>query len=258
MIRSVTVIGAGNVATHLVKGLYRQGFRIQQVMATTDETARTLADQVNAEPVCRWNQLKTEADLYLVTTPDRVIWDVSHFWSTSTGIVAHTAGSVPLKALEGSGPSTAVLYPLQTFTKSRTLDLSKVPFFIEASDVQASQSLKALTEEMGWPAQHLSSEQRQHLHLAAILTNNFVNYLLGLAANQMNQQSLSWELLDPLLQETLSKAFALGPERAQTGPAMRGDNEIMEQHKLLLENSYERAVYDSLAKAIYHHYHSND
>ena len=45
----IVFIGAGNLATNLAKALYHKGFRIVQVYSRTMESARTLAEKVEAE-----------------------------------------------------------------------------------------------------------------------------------------------------------------------------------------------------------------
>mgnify|MGYP002801043436 CR=1 FL=1 len=45
----IVLIGAGNLATNLAKALYRKGFRIVQVYSRTEESARELAQKVEAE-----------------------------------------------------------------------------------------------------------------------------------------------------------------------------------------------------------------
>ena len=255
MIQTITAIGAGNVGMHLFKALYNAGYDIRQVIANREASANALAEMVEAEPVENWHKLDEESDLYIVTTPDATIEKLRDYWSTRKGLVTHTAGSVSMEALRGMAPSIGVLYPLQTFSKDRPLDLSNVPFFHEGSDEKSDQAIQSVIKALGAPAYPMTSEKREHLHLAAILTNNFTNYLLGIAGEQLQEQGLDFKLLDPLIEETIAKAMDLGPEAAQTGPAKRGDIATLEHHKQLLTNEDHKAVYEIMSSAIYRHFH---
>lgn len=255
MIHTVTAIGAGNVGSHLIQGLYNSGFKIRQVLANRQESAATLAKAVEAEPIVEWNSLDQQSDLYVLAIPDSLIPDIQAYWQAADSLVVHTAGSVGLNALAGIAPSIGVLYPLQTFTQGRSINLQTVPFFIEGSDDFSTDELFSLTRYAGWPAYYLSSESRQYLHLAAILTNNFTTYLFRMAGDQLNAHGLSFEMLTPLIEETVSKAKEIGPEGAQTGPARRGDTDTINHHNKLLKNEDEKAVYEILSRAIYRHFH---
>jgi predicted short-subunit dehydrogenase-like oxidoreductase (DUF2520 family) len=256
MIQTISAIGAGNVATHLIPDLYRSGFVIRQILANRKASAEALANQVRAEPVTTWSALDQQSDLYLVATPDRLIPEISNYWHTGQGIVVHTAGGVRLEALEGVAPAIGVCYPLQTFDRTRDLNLQEVPFFLEARTAETLKALQGLAERAGWPWQVMGSDQRQHLHLAAILTNNFTTYLFRMAADQLQQQGLSFEQLQPLIRETIDKALGQGPEAAQTGPAKRGDTQTIAHHQSLLNNPDEQQVYELLSQTIYRYFNA--
>jgi predicted short-subunit dehydrogenase-like oxidoreductase (DUF2520 family) len=76
----------------------------------------------------------------------------------------------------------------------------------------------------------IGSEERKALHVAAVFASNFTNHMLTLSKKILEQNSLSFDLLKPLILETLNKSLSVGPENAQTGPASRGDLEIMDKH----------------------------
>ena len=59
--------------------------------------------------------------------------------------------------------------------------------------------------------------------------------------------------MKPLLEETLRKACSNGPERSQTGPAVRGDREIIASHEAMLDG--ERLdIYETVSNAILKRY----
>lgn len=256
MIQTISAIGAGNVATHLITHLYRSGFVIRQVLANRKASAESLADQVEAKPITKWSELDQRSDLYLVATPDRMIPEIANYWQTSQGIVVHTAGGVRMEALEGVAPAIGVCYPLQTFDRTRELNLQEVPFFLEARTAETLKLLQDFAEHARWPWQVMRSDRRQHLHLAAILTNNFTTYLFKIAADQLQQQGLSFDQLQPLIRETIDKALSQGPEAAQTGPAKRGDTQTIAHHQSLLTSPDEQQVYELLSQTIYRYFNT--
>ena len=66
----VVFLGAGNLATNLAKALYRKGFRIMQVYSRTEESARTLANEVEAEYITDLKGVSNEARLYIISLKD--------------------------------------------------------------------------------------------------------------------------------------------------------------------------------------------
>ena len=82
----------------------------------------------------------------------------------------------------------------------------------------------------------ISSEDRKALHVAAVFASNFSNHMLTLSKQIAEKNGLDFEVLKPLIAETLNKSINIGPENAQTGPAKRGDLEILERHLSFLQD----------------------
>ena len=82
-------------------------------------------------------------------------------------IIVHTAGSVPLDIL-GRSDNAGVLYPLQTFSKGRIVNMKAVPFFIEATDEHTLGVIKDLAMVIGSSSHQCVSERRKCLHIAAV------------------------------------------------------------------------------------------
>lgn len=172
---------------------------------------------------------------------------------SSTNRIAYTSGNMELKSLPGY-PELGVFYPLQTFSKDRQVNFFEIPFFIEANNSHFAQELFDLAWKLSRKVQFADSSTRKQLHLAAVICNNFSNYLLTLSKEQLENKGIDWKLLHPLIAETVSKATDMGPENAQTGPARRGDrNTIREQLEML--GSPLKEVYLTMSKAILERYH---
>ena len=65
--------------------------------------------------------------------------------------------------------------------------------------------------------------------------NNFSNYLLTVSSEILDRIGMPLDTIEPLMQETFSKAFLNGPENSQTGPGKRGDIETIKKHVEMLE-----------------------
>ncbi len=251
---NISFIGAGNVAGALAAGLAAAGHRILSVASREGDSARELAASLEAE----WRHdlsVPAECDLLIISVSDTAIGAVAERAVISPGtLIAHTAGSVPLAAL-GRSSNAGVLYPLQTFTKGFPPDLSKVPFFIEATDSNTLQLLREVGESIGAGAWECDSESRRKLHVAAVFTNNFSNFMMTTGETIAREAGIDPELLRPLIGETARKALRTGPEAAQTGPAVRHDTGTLKSHIELLSFSPQyQKLYRLVSKMIAGHY----
>lgn len=224
------LIGAGNVAIFLGRSIGHP-FRLTCV-----------GGRHRTCPIPR------DADLYIISVSDRAIAQVSEEIGDVTGLVVHTAGSVPMDVL--SQKRRGVLYPLQTISKARQIPASRVPFYIEAAQEQDLSLLRELAESMGSKAEPMDSERRRYLHLAAVFCCNFVNRLYGITAEMLSGHGIPFSAMLPLIHETADKMDQLTPSEAQTGPAVRWDEQVMAAQMALLDDD-KRALYQMISKSIH-------
>ncbi len=228
-LRRIIIIGSGNVATHLARALSNVA-RVEAISSRHPDNARALATQI---PGCKASDsltdLPADADFYIIAVADDQVATVADALPDVKGIVAHTSGSVPIEAL-ARHQRRGVFYPLQTFSKNAQIDISQVPFLIEASDSLTAEALRALASELSRTVVDADSTLRSHIHVAAVFTCNFPNFMWSCAAELLEKDGLDLNIMRPLLYATLDKALAIGPEAAQTGPARRGDLHVIEKH----------------------------
>lgn len=248
-IQHIGVIGSGNVAWHLAHHLKSSGLSIDWVFSRNLETGQALADELG----CSFEEKipSSTVDLVLICVNDDSIQAVLNEINNAQA-VAYTSGTKHLHEITFEG-ELGVFYPLQTFTKGRTIDLFKVPFFIEAADTYFAQSLFDLAWKLSHKVEFASSEQRKHLHIAAVMVNNFSNHLFHLAKMHAEEHQLDWKALQPLMDETVSKLHDLTPFEAQTGPARRNDEVTIQEHLALLEDD-SKLIYQLISKSIQHTY----
>ena len=117
----VVFIGAGNLATNLAKALYYKGFRIVQVYSRTEESARALAEKVEADYTTDLQEISKDAKLYIVSLKDAAFVELlpQITEDKQKSLLVHTAGSIPMSVWEGHAERYGVFYPMQTFSKQR-------------------------------------------------------------------------------------------------------------------------------------------
>ncbi len=246
----VVCIGAGNVTTHLAKALFDAGYLIGQVVSRTEEHARALAQAVNARWTTDFAQIE-EADLYIYSVSDSALEEAICRNPQTEGLHVHTAGSMSLTLFSGLKERCGVLYPLQTFSKEKPVDFGEVPLFVEAPCPDDLNILKQLGADIGSKTFEASSSQRQQLHLAAVFACNFTNHLFAIADDLLKESGLPFDVLRPLIRETVEKTATLSPREAQTGPAIRRDSNVMEKHLLKLSDHPQwQEIYRLLSESI--------
>ena len=254
MIERVVIIGAGNLATQLTLALTGKGVQVKQVFSRTIDSAKELAQKVNADFTNDLSCLITDADLYVISIKDSAIQEVLQNLSLDkNSLIVHTAGSISMDVLSHSTNNYGVFYPLQTFSKSREADFSIIPICIEANNSSSLIKLQKLAERLSTSVQPVDSDQRKTLHLAAVFVNNFVNHLYVIGSEILQDKKLDFNLLKPLILETAHKIESLSPIEAQTGPAIRNDLLVTNvQLKQLQEFPEFQKIYSSLTESIYH------
>ncbi|TJY35821.1 Rossmann-like and DUF2520 domain-containing protein [Pontimicrobium aquaticum] len=244
---SVTLIGAGNVATHLYKALKRaKDTTVIQWYSRNMSSISSFKNEV--EITNDINSLKT-ADVYIIAVSDSAISTLSSQLPFSNELVVHTSGSVSLHDLDKKH-HRGVFYPLQTFTKGADLNFTEVPICIEVENKVHLQTLKNLSEALGCKHYRVNSDQRAALHLAAVFVNNFTNQLYRVAHEITESKSVDFNILKPLIKETASKIDTLSPYMAQTGPAVRNDNKTIKKHLKSLDKDIHKQIYELLTKSI--------
>lgn len=270
----IVLIGAGNLATHLGKALHAAGHDMVQVFSRTMQSAETLASLLDAEPLTDIAQVRDDADVYIFSVKDSALVQlvaqlcrheadglgedgaVNALRKTKKGeherVFLHTAGSMPMSVFKGMAQHYGVLYPMQTFSKQREVDFSIIPCFVEANDEFAQKQIEGLAREISGRVYQLSSEDRKYLHLSAVFACNFANHCYAISQELLEEHGIPFDVMLPLINETAAKVHEMKPKDAQTGPAVRYDeNVIGKQSKLLENHPHFKKVYDSMSKSIH-------
>lgn len=248
----IVFLGSGNVATHMAKALKNAGNDIIQIYSRTYNHAQHLAIKVSAEPISSLNNINRKADLYIFSLNDDVLSSFIYEMPDTSGIWVHTAGSIPMsmfrERLNRNG--YGVIYPLQTFSKERELDFSKISVFIEGDNIETKNSLLSLARQISDDVKFLDSKSRKYLHLSAVFANNFANHMFTLANEVLSESGIAFDALRPLIAETAAKVLKMEPIKAQTGPAIRLDEKVINKHLELIGDDKIKEIYTILSKSI--------
>lgn len=250
----IILIGAGNLATHLGKAIFAAGHDVVQVFSRTMQSATALASEVGAQPVSDISAVRADADLYVVSVKDSAIVELIPVLckGKETKVFLHTAGSIPMDVFQGMALHYGVLYPMQTFSKQREVDFSQIPCFIEANDEHALQLIGDVAHQVSSRVYHLASEDRKYLHLSAVFACNFVNHCYALSQEILKDHGIPFDVMLPLIDETAAKVHELDPKEAQTGPAVRYDENVLRaQGALLKSNPQMKDIYDRMSMSIH-------
>ncbi|MFH0866410.1 MAG: DUF2520 domain-containing protein [Bacteroidota bacterium] len=255
VIKNIILVGAGNVATHLATALFKKGFKIIQVYSRTEKSASELASKVKASSTNNISEISGMADLYIISVSDKALADISSRFFLKNMLVVHTSGFHDINILKGTSSRYGVLYPLQTFSKNRKPDFTKVPMCIEAKKNEDEKALKQFAKKLSTDVRILNSASRRIIHVAAIFACNFTNFMYSSAFNILIKKKIPFDILKPLIIETALKIISEKPSEVQTGPARRGDKKVMEQHLKMLDDKDLRELYKTISNQIYKTYH---
>jgi predicted short-subunit dehydrogenase-like oxidoreductase (DUF2520 family) len=230
---NVSFIGSGNLAWHLAPALDNTDFAVREVYSRDPRHAAALVEKLyEADVKSVLDFSDSPSRIFIIAITDDAIQDIAQeVILPDDSILVHTSGSQPLSILGyAATANTGVFYPLQTFTKGKKVDFSELPIFIESDDAETEKVLMAMAKAVSKKVFRISSDNRKALHIAAVFASNFTNHMLTISQQLLADHNLSFDLLKPLISETMNKSLSLGPVQAQTGPARRGDLEILDRH----------------------------
>lgn len=247
----IVIIGSGNVAYHLAKAFTQNNIKVSQIFGRNEVELSKISSEFNIP--FSTDQLE-DAEFYIIAVSDSAVENVSELIKNENTLVAHTSGSLPMEILKGNYRK-ASFYPLQTFSKTKNLEYSKIPFFIEAENQIDEKSLFELASIISENVETSDYEKRKYIHLTAVFACNFVNHLFARAKEISDSQHLDFNYFIPLIDETVEKIHHLEPKSAQTGPAVRGDKRVLKLHEELITDEEHLKIYQLMNESIKKMYH---
>ena len=246
----VTIIGTGNVATVLGKLIFANNHTINQVYGRNIDTARLLANQLNANAISNLIELNTDADIYIIAVADKSIETICNQINLKDKIVLHTAGSVSIEVLKNISKNYGVLYPIQSLRKAMDIT-TPIPFLIDANNDETKNILENFASSLSSKVAFGNDDKRLKLHTAAVFACNFVNFMYLQSANFCEANHIDFSLLQALIEETATRLRTHHPKDVFTGPAVRKDVATIEKHlEQLKENPQAQLLYKQISEMI--------
>lgn len=257
-IKCISLVGSGNVATHLANAFFDIGISIEWIFSRNEFAGTSVAKKVNAKfgSLDEIN-LMQKTQLLIIAVSDTAIFECVQLMQNINCAVVHTSGSIDSKVFENKFSNFGVFYPLQTFTKGAIIDLEKVPICVFGNQPIFEIQLKELANKISKNVQCIDDEKRHKLHISAVVVNNFTNHLIALIEAYCLESELDFELLKPLIYNTFHQIEHKKANDVQTGPARRGDKLVVNKHLETLKKSeinHLEAIYSLLSASIFEHY----
>lgn len=249
----IQIIGEGNVAFHLTSGICCiPGVKEIKILSRSkkkEELFKSLSDKIKCGFI---SEFEYSIPLSIIAVSDDALNDVIAPLKGYEHLLVHTSGSTDIALVKQHGLSNyGVIYPLQTFSINKEITWPEVPFFITANSPENEQYLVELCRELSSNVRIMNDEQRLSIHIAAVFVNNFTNQLFTLADQWLVKNQLEFDILKPLISETINKLNKLSPYQAQTGPAVRADLKVIEKHKQKLSHERELSkIYELMTMSI--------
>lgn len=243
----IILLGAGNVGHHLSKA-FDKSTEIDLVQWYSRDNSKVSYNDIDTEIINDLSKIKS-ADIYVISISDSYVGKISEKLNVSEKLVVHTSGSLDLSIIDKKN-RRGVFYPLQTLSKNKEIELAKVPICIESENNKDLVLLETISKYIGCKTYKIDYNERKILHLAAIFSNNFVNHMFTIAKEILDDKNLDFNILKPLINETVDKIHKLDPENAQTGPAIRNNNEIILNHVKTLKKDDHKKLYELMTKLI--------
>jgi predicted short-subunit dehydrogenase-like oxidoreductase (DUF2520 family) len=252
----VVIIGSGNVATVLGRKIKAAGHEVLQVVSRNLEHAKVLGEILDCEITNDFNNTSADGELYLVALSDTALEDLHMYLRLNHSLVVHTAGSVTINVLQKISTNYGVLYPLQSL-RTGMEQIPEIPLLADGNTPESLTLIEDFALTISNKVHHANDEQRLHLHLAAVVVSNFTNHLFTLANDYCKKTGTDFNLLLPLIKETVNRLQFYSPEAVQTGPAIRNDRDTTKKHLKMLEDHPElQKIYEKMTESIWDYHKS--
>lgn len=261
--KTITLIGAGSLASALGPALKRAGYRIDAIVwrrhVHSQKRAAALARKLGARTV-HLQEFAPVSNIVWLCTPDDALAETAnqlarnHSWKGK--IVLHSSGALTsdvLSPLQREGAHAASLHPMMTFVANSSPKIAGVPFAVEGDPkavATARQIVKALDAEIfsvqkkSKVLYHALGSFSSPMIVAALVTAERVGRAAGLTRSQTHT------FMAPILRQTITNYLAHGATAAFSGPIKRGDVETVRRHLRELKRvPGAREVYQTLVRS---------
>lgn len=250
-LKTLNIIGAGRVGRSLAHMWHKQGvFAVQDVLTRSQTSADEAVQFIGSgRAVTNLSDMRA-ADVWMLAVPDgqintvakelsnKKITDIASVFIASGAIVFHCSGalsSAELQPLRGTGDKGSQLgsaHCILSFSApaSAVTQFAGTPCALEG-DAVATQTLQTAFEAIGAKCFDIAEKDKILYHAAAVFATNFLPVLQVVATDLWRSSGMPEPMIAPLSASLLQKAVqnmaCQGAAKALTGPAARGDTELV-------------------------------
>lgn len=236
----ITIIGAGNVGTNLHHILLQKNVRAELISSRDEEKLTSLSDA------------EGQGKVFIYTVADAALKEVIARVKAPKALHVHTSGTMPIEVFGADKPHAGIMYCFQSFSKQKMIeDWTEIPVFIEGKDIDDIAAIYSLALSFTNRIYETKQHEREKLHIAGVFANNFTNLMYTMAAELLKNTNIPFAAILPLIDQTAQKIHTITPQEAQTGPARRNDDNVINHHLQILINDKEKQqIYQLLSDAI--------
>jgi len=247
-----SIIGTGNIAWFFGNRLVTGRHHCTGVYARDQAAARELAEALLSDKYGDISAINDEdADICILAVSDVAIREIASKLSFKNTMLIHTAGAVDLDSIKSAAQDRAVLWPVYSILKNNQPAHRDIPCAWEASTPKAERYILSIGHAITDILFEAKYDQRKWLHLAAVMSNNFITHLIAICEQICADNNLPYTALLPIIEQTFARIKSSSAQQVQTGPAIRHDTTtIKEQIALLSDHTHWQKVYEAMTASI--------
>ncbi|WP_083655195.1 Rossmann-like and DUF2520 domain-containing protein [Roseburia sp. 499] len=242
----IGIIGAGRVGTTMGKYIMVHGGNVQGFYSRTPDSAREAAQFCNTNYFKDLDSLIEVSDTLFITTNDgaiKEIWDCIAKKNVKGKVICHFSGSLSSDIFsnkESSGAIVCSVHPIYAFSNKFTAyqNLTEALFTVEG-DAEALKRMQEVFALLPNRIVEIPTNAKAKYHAAASIASNQVTGLLWMAIELLKEsgitEEIAYDMLEPLVKNSIDTIFFNGCKEALTGPIERGDLGTVEKHLKALE-----------------------
>lgn len=249
----LNIVGAGSAARTLARLWQQSGaLHVGQVINRGMDSAREAVDFIGAgEPLADLSAIRP-ADFLLIGVPDNLITETAERLAgilpaltsgASPGVAFQLSGSQAsdrMAALRDCGMAVASLHPVRSFADpTRSAENFAGTYCGIEGDAKGSAVLRALVKKIDAIPFSIEPSAKALYHAASVLVCNDLNALMELGMRCYEKAGIKRDtamaLAGPLVRDTLENILTMGPDKALTGPVVRGDDQVVAGHLVAIE-----------------------
>jgi predicted short-subunit dehydrogenase-like oxidoreductase (DUF2520 family) len=246
---NICIVGSGNVAHFVGKKLLHSQHIISQVISSNIEHAKVLANILSCDFSDTISAMKETVDVVILAINDDALKNFQSNEILKNKLIIHTAGAVSLEEVKHISDKMACIWPVYSISKNNLPSSSHIPLAVNFSSIALKDTILNLAQSMSSNVFLLNDEQKMIAHVSAVFANNFSNHLFAIAEKLLDKQHIPFDILMPLIKNTVEKLNNHSPADNQTGPAIRKDEKTIQKHVNLLTDS-DKIIYEMLTKSI--------